>query len=579
MRWSRYYIPTLKEAPADAEVVSHKLLVRAGMIRKLTSGIYTWLPLGLRTLEKAKNIVRREMNAAGAMETLLPMVQPGELWEESGRWKKYGKELLRFKDRHDRDYCLGPTHEEVMTDLLRGEVKSYRQLPLNLYQIQTKYRDEVRPRFGLMRGREFLMKDAYSFDVDDEGANKSYASMKEAYHKIFSSMGLDFRPVEADSGAIGGNFSHEFMVLAETGEDAITACTNWPECTWAANVERAPITTEFEQDTTPCPAMEELDTPSQHTIEELVAFMGTSADKFIKTLLFMADGKPVAVLLRGDRELNEIKLAHLIDADDIQFATPEQVEAMTGAAVGFAGPAGLKGVEKIYADKELMACNDWIAGANKTDKHVRHLSLIRDVELPIEYVDLRNAVAGDPCPACGKPLEIKRGIEVGHIFKLGTKYSEALRATFLDENGKERIIVMGCYGIGVSRVVAACIEQNFDNDGIKFPPQLAPFDAQLVCLDPKDAEVAGKCDMIEAFLEGMGLECLYDDREERPGVKFKDADLIGLPVQITVGGKGLKNGVIEVKNRRTGEKSTIDADKFEMIFPSWYDSVLESWKR
>ena len=579
MRWSRYYIPTLKEAPADAEVVSHKLLVRAGMIRKLTSGIYTWLPLGLRTLEKAKNIVRREMNAAGALETLLPMVQPGELWEESGRWKKYGKELLRFKDRHDRDYCLGPTHEEVMTDLLRGEVKSYRQLPLNLYQIQTKYRDEVRPRFGLMRGREFLMKDAYSFDVDDEGANKSYASMKEAYHKIFSSMGLDFRPVEADSGAIGGNFSHEFMVLAETGEDAITACTNWPDCTWAANVERAPIKTEFEQDTTPCPAMEELDTPNQHTIEELCAFMGTTGDKFIKTLLFMADGKAVAVLLRGDRELNEIKLAHLIDADDIQFATPEQVEAMTGAAVGFAGPAGLKGVEKIYADKELKACNDWIAGANKTDKHVRHLSLIRDVELPIEYVDLRNAVAGDPCPECGKPLEIKRGIEVGHIFKLGTKYSEALRATFLDENGKERIIVMGCYGIGVSRVVAACIEQNFDDDGIKFPPQLAPFDAQIVCLDPKNEEVAAKCDMIEAFLEGMGLDCLYDDREERPGVKFKDADLLGLPVQITVGGKGLKNGVIEVKNRRTGEKSTIDADKFEMIFPSWYDSVLESWKR
>ena len=579
MRWSRYYIPTLKEAPADAEVVSHKLLVRAGMIRKLTSGIYTWLPLGLRTLEKAKAIVRREMNEAGALETLLPMVQPGELWEESGRWKKYGKELLRFKDRHDRDYCLGPTHEEVMTDLLRGEVKSYRQLPLNLYQIQTKYRDEVRPRFGLMRGREFLMKDAYSFDVDDEGANKSYAAMKEAYHKIFSSMGLDFRPVEADSGAIGGNFSHEFMVLAETGEDAITACTNWPECTWAANVERAPIKTEFEQDTTPCPAMEELDTPHQHTIEELCAFMNTTGDKFIKTLLFMADGKAVAVLLRGDRELNEIKLAHLLDADDIQFATPEQVEAMTGAAVGFAGPAGLKGVEKIYADKELKAGNDWIAGANKTDKHVRHLSLIRDVELPIEWADLRNAVAGDPCPECGKPLEIKRGIEVGHIFKLGTKYSEALHATFLDENGKERIIVMGCYGIGVSRVVAACIEQNFDDDGIKFPPQLAPFDAQIVCLDPKNEEVAAKCDMIEAFLEGMGLDCLYDDREERPGVKFKDADLLGLPVQITVGGKGLKNGIIEVKNRRTGEKSTIDADKFEMIFPSWYDSVLESWKR
>ena len=579
MRWSRYYIPTLKEAPADAEVVSHKLLVRAGMIRKLTSGIYTWLPLGLRTLEKAKDIVRREMNAAGAIEVLLPMVQPAELWEESGRWKKYGKELLRFKDRHERDYCLGPTHEEVMTDLLRGEVKSYRQLPLNLYQIQTKFRDEVRPRFGLMRGREFMMKDAYSFDVDDEGANRSYASMKEAYHKIFSSMGLDFRPVEADSGAIGGNFSHEFMVLAETGEDSITACTNWPDCTWAANVERSPIKTEFVQDTTPCPAMEEIATPAQHTIEELSAFLGVAADKLVKTLLFVADGRNVAVLLRGDRELNEIKLAHLLDADDIAFATPEQVQAMTGAPVGFAGPAGLRGVDKIYADKELMAGNDWIAGANKADTHVRHLSLVRDVTLPIEWADLRNAMAGDPCPCCGHPLEIKRGIEVGHIFKLGTKYSEALHAVFLDENGKERIMIMGCYGIGVSRVVAACIEQNFDEHGIMFPPQLAPFDAHIVCLDPKNADVAAKCDAIDAFLAAQGMEALYDDRDERPGVKFKDADLIGLPVQITVGGKGLAQGVVEVKNRRTGEKSTLPADSFEQAFPAWYQSVLDSWKR
>jgi len=579
MRWSRYYIPTLKEAPADAEVVSHKLLVRAGMIRKLTSGIYTWLPLGLRTLEKAKEIVRREMNAAGAAEVLLPMVQPAELWEESGRWKKYGKELLRFKDRHERGYCLGPTHEEVITDLIRGEVKSYRQLPLNLYQIQTKFRDEVRPRFGLMRGREFMMKDAYSFDVDDEAANKSYASMKEAYHKIFGSMGLDFRPVEADSGAIGGNFSHEFMVLAETGEDAIAACTNWPECTWAANVERAPINTDFRQDETPCPVMEEMDTPSRHSIEELCTFLGTSADKLIKTLLFMADGKPVAVLLRGDRELNEIKLAHLLDADDIQFATPEQVQDMTGAPVGFAGPAGLKGVEKIYADKELMSGNDWIAGANKADTHVCHLSLTRDVDLPLVWADLRNAVAGDPCPCCGRPLEIKRGIEVGHIFKLGTKYSEALHAVFLDENGKEKIMIMGCYGIGVSRVVAACIEQNFDENGIKFPPQLAPFDAHIVCLDPKNADVAARCDAIDAFLSSQGLEALYDDREERPGVKFKDADLLGLPMQITVGGKGLAQGIVEVKNRRTGEKSTLPVDSFEQSFSSWYQSVLDSWRR
>lgn len=579
MRWSRYYIPTLKEAPADAEVLSHKLLVRAGMIRKLTSGIYTWLPLGLRVLNKTKNIIRREMNAAGAIEALMPMVQPAELWEESGRWKKYGKELLRFTDRHDRGYCLGPTHEEVITDLLRGEVKSYRQLPLNLYQIQTKFRDEVRPRFGLMRGREFLMKDAYSFDVSDEAANASYASMKEAYSKIFSSMGLDFRPVEADSGAIGGNFSHEFMVLAETGEDAIAACTNWPHCTWAANVERAPINTAFTQDETPCPPMEEVYTPDKHTIEELCAFLGVSADKIIKTLLFMADGKKVAVLLRGDRELNEIKLAHLINADEIAFATPEQVREITGAKVGFAGPAGLMGIEKIYADKELMAANDWIAGANKTDTHVRHVSLVRDVSLPIEWADLRNAVAGDPCPCCGNPLEIKRGIEVGHIFKLGTKYSEAMHAVFLDETGKEKLMIMGCYGIGVSRVVAACIEQNFDEHGIIFPPQLAPFDVHLMCLDTKNADVTEKCDAIEAFLSSQGMETLYDDREERPGVKFKDADLIGIPAQITVGAKSLAKGVVEVKNRRTGEKSTLPAQEFEQAFPAWYLSVLKSWKR
>ncbi|MBR4423665.1 MAG: proline--tRNA ligase, partial [Mailhella sp.] len=319
MRWTSYYIPTLKEAPADAEVVSHKLLVRAGMIRKLTSGIYTWLPIGLRTLEKAKSIIRREMDAAGAIEVLMPSVQPGEIWQESGRWKKYGKELLRFKDRHDRDYCLGPTHEEVITALLRGEVKSYRQLPLNFYQIQTKFRDEVRPRFGLMRGREFLMKDAYSFDVNDEGANKSYASMKDAYHRIFSSMGLRFRPVEADSGAIGGNFSHEFMVLAETGEDAIAACTNWPSCTWAANVERAPLKAPAAPCSADCPPMEYVPTPGQHSIEDVCSFLGVPAEKTIKTLLFMADGKPAAVLLRGDRELNEIKLAHLLAADEIVF--------------------------------------------------------------------------------------------------------------------------------------------------------------------------------------------------------------------------------------------------------------------
>lgn len=579
MRWSRYYIPTLKEAPADAEVVSHKLLVRAGMIRKLSSGIYTWLPLGLRTLEKAKNIVRREMNAAGACEVLMPMVIPADLWIETGRWEKFGDQLLRFKDRNERDYCLGPTHEEAITDLLRGEVRSYRQLPLNLYQIQTKFRDELRPRFGLMRGREFMMKDAYSFDCDDAGADRSYAAMRDAYHKIFSGMALSFRQVEADTGAIGGNFSHEFMVLADTGEDTIASCTGWPDCAWAANVERAPVTTRYVPDTGACPDLEEVTTPGCHSVEEVCAFLRADPARLIKTLLFVADDKPVAALIRGDRELNEIKLRKLVGADDIRFASPEQVQAWTGAPVGFAGPVGLRGVDRIYADNELAAGNDWIAGANRADAHVLHLNLSRDVTLPLEWADIRNAVAGDPCPCCGKPVELKRGIEVGHIFKLGTKYSESMKAVFLDENGKEKPMIMGCYGIGVSRVVAACIEQNFDEGGIMFPPPLAPFDVHLINLDPKNAEVSAKAEEIHAVLEGRGVDVLYDDRDERPGVKFKDADLIGLPAQIVVGGKSLAQGVVEVKNRRTGEKSTLPADTFADAFPSFWQNILDSWQR
>ena len=579
MRWSRYYIPTLKEAPADAEVVSHKLLVRAGMIRKLTSGIYTWLPLGLRALEKAKNIVRREMNAAGACEVLMPMVIPADLWIETGRWEKFGDQLLRFKDRNERDYCLGPTHEEAITDLLRGEVRSYRQLPLNLYQIQTKFRDELRPRFGLMRGREFMMKDAYSFDCDDAGADQSYAAMRDAYHRIFSGMALGFRQVEADTGAIGGNFSHEFMVLADTGEDTIASCTGWPECAWAANVERAPVTTRYVPDTSACPALEEVATPGRHSVEEVCSFLRADPAKLIKTLLFVADGKPVAALIRGDRELNEIKLRKLAGADDIRFASPEQVQAWTGAPVGFAGPVGLQGVDRLYVDNELAAGNDWIAGANKADAHVLHLNIGRDVILPVEWADIRNAVAGDPCPCCGKPVELKRGIEVGHIFKLAIRYSEAMKAVFLDENGKEKPMIMGCYGIGVSRVVAACIEQNFDEGGIMFPPPLAPFDVHLINLDPKNAEVSAKADEIHVFLEGQGVEVLYDDRDERPGVKFKDADLIGLPAQIIVGGKSLAGGVVETKNRRTGEKSTLPAGSFAEAFPAFRQAILDSWQR
>lgn len=582
MRWSRYYIPTLKEAPADAEVISHKLLIRAGMIRKLTSGIYSWLPLGLKTLEKASAIVRREMNKAGALEVLMPMVQPADLWEESGRWVKYGKELLRMKDRHDRDYCLGPTHEEVITALLRGEVRSYRQLPLNLYQIQTKFRDEVRPRFGLMRGREFVMKDAYSFDSSDANADISYGLMRQAYHDIFTSMALSFRPVEADSGAIGGNFSHEFMVLADTGEDVIAACTAWPACTWAANVERAPVATAYTA-AAPGAPMEDVSTPGAHTVEEVCTFLKVEPQSLVKTLLYSVtspEGQSVvAALVRGDRELNEIKLKNLLNADAVAMATAQQVVDCTGAPVGFAGPVGLSNVSRVVADPELAA-GTFITGANKADTHSRHVHLQRDVP-GLEWADLRNIVAGDPCPHCGGKVELKRGIEVGHIFKLGTKYSESMRAMFLDENGKEKPIVMGCYGIGVSRVVAASIEQNNDEGGMILPPPLAPFDLLLINLDPRNAEVSAKADALYAHFQALGLDPLYDDREERPGIKFKDADLIGLPLQVVVGGKGLAQGIVEVKNRKNGEKATLPADEatFAPAFAAYYAQVLASWKQ
>ena len=576
MRWSQWYIPTLKEAPGDAEVISHKLLVRAGMIRKLTSGIYTWLPLGLRTLNKVAAIVREEMNRAGAQEILMPTVQPGDLWKESGRWEHYGKELLRFKDRHERDYCLGPTHEEVVTDLLRGEVRSYRQLPMNLYQIQSKFRDEIRPRFGLMRGREFMMKDAYSFDRDDAGADVSYKNMFEAYKRIFRRMGLRFRPVEADSGSIGGNFSHEFMVLAETGEDTIAYCT---ACDWSANVERAPVSAPAAQSAgagAVCPAMETADTPGKHTIEEICAFLQVPAERVIKTLLYVVDGQPVAALVRGDRELNEIKLKNLLDAEEVVMASPEQVTAWTGAPVGFAGPVGFA-AGRIVADHELMAGTDWIVGANKADAHLLHVDLKRDVP-EFSYADLRMITETDVCPHCGKPVGLAKGIEVGHVFKLGTKYSKALNAIYLDENGKEQTIIMGCYGIGVSRVVAACIEQNNDRDGIVFPPPLAPFDLELINLDPKNADVSAKADELYAQLSDLGLDVMLDDREERPGVKFKDADLIGLPMQIVLGGKGLARGIVEVKNRKTGEKGELPLEGFAEAFADWRKSVLASWE-
>jgi prolyl-tRNA synthetase len=572
MRWSRYYVPTLKEAPADAEVVSHKLLVRAGMIRKLTAGIYTYLPMGLRALDKVARIVRDEMDKAGAQEIFMPMVQPGDLWKETGRWDIYGKELLRLKDRHERDYCLGPTHEEVITDLLRGEVRSYRQLPLNLYQIQTKFRDEIRPRFGLMRGREFVMKDAYSFDKDEEGADKSYWDMYHAYAAAFSRMGMRFRPVEADSGPIGGSFSHEFMVLAATGEDTIAVCSG---CEFAANLEKAEVVCSMQTCDRDCPEAEEVETPDMHTVGEVADFLKVPPQRVLKTLLYDADGEAVAVLVRGDREVNEVKLKNMLRATDLELATPEQVQKWTGAPVGFAGPVGLR-VKKIYADQELCEETDWIAGANKGDAHLRHVSLTRDVRLA-GFADLRMITEKDPCPRCSGSLELTKGIEVGHVFKLGLKYSQAMNAKFLDENGKERHIIMGCYGIGVSRIVAACIEQNHDESGIVWPPPIAPFEAAVLCLDPKKDEVLGTAEELYETLRGQGLDVILDDRDERPGSKFKDADLVGMPMQLVVGGKGLKKGIVEAKDRRTGERAELPLDGFAEAFAQWHARLREGW--
>ncbi|SOB59710.1 prolyl-tRNA synthetase [Pseudodesulfovibrio profundus] len=576
MRLSKYYAPTLKEDPADAEVVSHKLLMRAGMIRKLTSGIYNYLPLGLRSINKVAQIVREEMDRSGAMEVLMPMVQPADLWRETGRWDYYGKELLRINDRHGRDYCLGPTHEEVITDLVRGEIKSYKQLPINLYQIQTKFRDEIRPRFGLMRGREFIMKDAYSFDKDEEGAEQSYWTMFEAYKKAFARIGLRFKPVQADSGAIGGDFSHEFMVLAETGEDTIASCK---ACEFAANLEKAKVAQPkglCNCDDDSVPALEEVETPGKHTVEEVCDFLSIPASRLIKTLLFVVDGNPVAALVRGDRELNDVKLRNLVGGNDIEMADEALVKKLTNAPVGFAGPAGLNPEVPIYADQELCVETDWVAGANKGDTHVRHLSLGRDCTIE-KFADLRVIEPTDPCPECAGEIEFTKGIEVGHVFKLGVKYSEKMEATFLDENGKAKPMIMGCYGIGVSRIVASAIEQNHDENGCCFPPSIAPFEVCVISLGGKDQAVTDKAEELYSEIKDLGVDICYDDRKERPGVKFAEADLIGYPMQLVLGGKGLKNGIIEAKNRKTGEKIELPLEGFKEAFQEWRTAVWGDW--
>ena len=559
MRYSEMFLPTVREVPSDAEIISHQLMIRAGMIRKLTSGIYTYLPLGYRVIRKLERIIRQEMNRAGAQEVFMPTVQPRELWEESGRWSLYGKELLRFKDRNDRECCLGPTHEEVITDLVRNEIKTYRHLPRNLYQIQTKFRDEIRPRFGVMRCREFGMKDAYSFDADEEGAEASYQKMFDAYTEIFKRCGLEFRAVEADTGSIGGSFSHEFMVMAATGEDSLVFCSN---CEYAANLEKAEIAAPEihparQEDMLP---LELVHTPNMKSIEEVSSFLRVAPRDIVKTMIYSADGNPVAVLVSGDEEVNEIKVKNYLDCDVLEMATEEVIYKVTGAPRGFAGAIGIK--VKIIADYSLSNMTNFVMGANKEDYHVKHVNIGRDVFVAA-FADLRTARDTDLCSRCGHALKFARGIEVGHVFKLGTKYSKAMKATYLDKNGKERYMIMGCYGIGVGRTVAAAIEQNHDENGIVWPVPLAPYQVIITPVNINDEKIKKMSVQLYKALQQRGIEVILDDRDERAGVKFKDADLIGIPLRVTVGQKLLIEGVLEVKIRRTGEVKILAVDRAE----------------
>lgn len=552
MRYSQFFLPTTKETPAEAEVISHQLLLRAGCIRKLTSGLYTYLPLGLMVLQKVAAIVREEMNRAGAQELLMPMVQPADLWQESGRWQKYGAELLRFKDRHDRDYCLGPTHEEVITDIARRELHSYRQLPVNLYQVQTKFRDEIRPRFGLMRGREFVMKDAYSFDVDDEAAGKSYEIMKAAYHRIFRRCGLSFRAVEADTGSIGGSFSHEFMVLADTGEDTLVICS---ACAYAANVEKAAVVpAEAGPAAEGTAALSRVETPGMKKVDRVADFLGVTPADIIKTMVFLVDGEPVAALVRGDRQVQEVKLKNLLGAAEVEPIDDDTIWKLTKLPVGYMGPVAIP--IRLVADQEVMRMTDAVAGANEKGMHLTGINPGRDFT-PELVGDLRQITPEDGCPVCGGSLSLTEGIEVGHIFKLGTNYSEALKATYQDKDGQDKPFVMGCYGIGVSRVVAAAIEQNHDDNGIIFPLPLAPFQVLVLSLSVKNEAIGSAAEQLYKELQENGIEVLLDDRDERPGSKFKDADLVGIPYRVTVGKVYEKDGMVELRVRATGETTLI----------------------
>ena len=558
MRLSKYFLTTFKEAPKEAEVISHILMIRAGMIQKLAAGIYNYLPLAQRSIAKIEKIIREELDKRGLQECLMPAVQPAELWQESGRWGYYGPELLRFKDRKNADYCLGPTHEEVITDMVRRNLKSYRQLPWNIYQIQTKFRDEVRPRFGLMRGREFIMKDAYSFDVDEEASIKSYYLMYDAYTAIFKRCGLKFKAVDASTGAIGGELSHEFQVLADSGEDTILSCS---KCDYAANVEKAVSDRVLAApDRSNLETMKEVSTPAQKTIEEISAFLGKGPEHFIKTLIYMVDDAPVAVLVPGEQDANEAKIQGALHANSVVAADEETVKRVTGAEVGFAGPVGLKEKIKIVADKQIYGRVNLICGANKTDFHLTGIDPERDFKADL-VADITFAKVGEKCPHCDGVLEQYRGIEVGQVFHLGTKYSKPMHCIFLDKNGKESTAVMGCYGIGVTRTLAAFIEQNHDDKGIIWSPAVAPFEVEVIPLQSNNDKVCSVAEDIYNKHSDLGIDVLIDDRDERAGFKMNDADLIGFPVQVQVGARSVENGQLEIKARRTGEKVLVDIDK------------------
>ena len=560
MRYSRMLIPTLREAPADAEIASHSLMVRAGYIRKLASGVYTLLPLCLRVISKIERIVREEMEASGAEELLLPIVMPAEIWQETGRWHVYGKELLRFKDRHERDFVIGPTHEEAITDLVRNEIKSHRDLPKNLFQIQTKFRDEVRPRFGLMRSREFIMKDGYSFDRDEKSSKITYQKMYDAYKRIFTRCGLSFRPVEAMTGTIGGSMSHEFQVLAASGEDEIVCCT---KCDYAANVEKAEIRNIGPRSKVKGERgkYQKVSTPGQKAVDEVCGFLSVKPTQIVKTLILETDRGPVAGIVRGDHALKEAKLKEVIGCEWCHLAEEDSVRRVTNAPSGFSGPLGLS--IPIYADHEVAAMENFVIGANEADAHYINVNL---ADLTItQFADIRRAVKGDPCPRCDGIMDEHRGIEVGQVFYLGTKYSNTMKATYIDESGKENLIEMGCYGIGIGRTAAAAIEQNYDERGICWPLPIAPFAVEVIPLSAKgeELEVAEK---IYRDLKKAGIEVMIDDRDLRAGVKFADADLIGIPYHVVVGAKGLAAGQVEVKERKTGKIERIRPDEITNYF-------------